>query len=104
VIASAAGHTSVVSRSIDPSPLSEATITELHQLLDEHIALGNMQRENEPMAIWTRPTDTVRGQPAPVRRYAYVPAEFERRAGAMGLVVPRLPGTRKRDIRRPGRR
>jgi hypothetical protein len=87
-----------------PFALERATITELHQLLDEHIVLGNMLNENEPMAIWTRPTNTVRGQIVAVRSYAYVPGEFERRAAAMGIVEPELPVTRKRDQRRLGGR
>ena len=82
-----------------PFSLERATVTQLHQLLDEHIVLGHMLNENEPMAIWTRPTNTVRGQPVAVRRYAYVPEEFRRRALAMGIVEPELPVTRKRDLR-----
>lgn len=87
-----------------PFALERATAAALGQLLDEHIVLGHMLNEYEPMAIWTRPTNTVRGQPVAVRRYAYVPEEFQRRAEALGIVTPALPVTRKRDMRRPGRR
>lgn len=87
-----------------PFSLERATVTQLQQLLDEHIVLGHMLKENEPMAIWTRPTNTVRGQPVAVRRYAYVPDEFRRRAEAMGIAEPAMPVTRKRDMRRPSRR
>lgn len=85
-----------------PFALERATAAELHLLLDEHIVLGHMLNEHEPMAVWTRPTNTVRGQPVAVRRYAYVPEEFHRRAEEMGIVPPALPVTRKRDMRRPG--
>ena len=53
------------------------------------------------MAIWTRPSTTVVGQPVAVRRYAYVPDEFKRRAEEMGIVEAAPPVTRKRDMRRP---
>lgn len=84
-----------------PFELERPPITELHQLLDEHIVLGNMINENAPMAVWTRATNTVRGAPVAVRRYAYVPEEFKRRAEVMGIVEPEQPVTRKRDMRRP---
>jgi len=87
-----------------PFTLARPTVNELHQLLDEHIVLGHMLNEHEPMAIWTRPTNTVRGQPVAVRRYAYVPGEFRRRAEAMGIKELPPPVTRKRDMRRPGLR
>jgi hypothetical protein len=85
-----------------PFSLERADVGLLHQLLDEHVVLGEMLNANEPMAVWTRPTNTVRGEPVAVRRYAYVPEEFRRRAEQMGIVEPELPVTRKRDMRRPG--
>ena len=56
----------------------------------------------EPMAVWTRPSNTGQDEPIAPRRYAYVPGEFQRRAEALGIVEPSLPVTRKRDMRRPG--
>lgn len=87
-----------------PFALERADVVLLNQLLDEHVVLGEMLNANEPMAIWTRPTTTVRGQPVAVRRYAYVPEEFRRRAEAMGIVEPAPAITRKRDMRRRGPR
>jgi hypothetical protein len=66
-------------------------------LLDEHIVLGEMLRDSEPMFIWTRGATTAAGRPVHIRRYAYVPEEFRRRAEAMGIVTPPLPATGKRD-------
>lgn len=87
-----------------PFDLERADVVVLNQLLDEHVVLGQMLNDNEPMAVWTRATNTVRGQPVAVRRYAYVPEEFRRRAEAMGINELSPPVTRKRDMRRPGRR
>jgi hypothetical protein len=85
-----------------PFSLERPNAELLRHLLDEHIVLGDMLHENEPMAIWTRPSATATGQPIALRRYAYVPEEFERRAEAMGIVNPSPPLTRKRDMRPPG--
>lgn len=69
-------------------------------LLDEHIVLGNMINEGEPLFVWTRGSTTTRGRPIEIRRYAYVPEEFRRRAQEMGIVAPPPDVTTKRDQKR----
>ena len=87
-----------------PFSLERPDVQLARHLLDEHVVLAEMLLDAERMAIWTRPATTVVGEPVALRRYAYVPEEFRRRAEAMGIVVPPPPVTRKRDMRRPGRR
>lgn len=71
-------------------------------LLDEHIVLGNMLSDGEPLFVWSRGSTTTRGRPIKIRRYAYVPEEFRRRAAEMGIVAPPPDVTRKRDQKRRG--
>ena len=68
-----------------PFSLERASAVLVQHLLAEHIVLGEMLMDREPMAIWTRPSTTVVGQPVTVRRYAYVADEFKRRAEEMGI-------------------
>lgn len=57
--------------------------------------------DGEPMYVWSRGAVTGRNELVEIRRYAYEPEEFQRRARDAGIEVPSLVPTRKRDQRRP---
>ena len=65
--------------------------------------IGNMLNDGEAMFIWSRSSATTRNLPIEIRRYAYIPEEFKRRAAEMGIVPPPPDVTGKRDLRRRGR-
>ena len=70
-------------------------------LLGLHAVLGEMLIDGEPMYVWSRGAVTGRNELVEIRRYAYEPEEFQRRARDAGIEVPSLVPTRKRDQRRP---
>ena len=53
-----------------PADLERYSSEVTNFLLDEHIVLGNMLIDREPMFIWTRGATTARNLPIQIRRYA----------------------------------
>ncbi len=66
-------------------------------LVRQHLLLGDMLVQGEPMFIWTTGATTGRGRFVEIRRYAYDPEEFGRRLREAGIVPPTPPATTKRD-------
>ena len=97
------GGYNAVALSDRPVELERHTPEVARFLLDEHIVIGNMLNDGEAMFIWSRSSATTRNLPIEIRRYAYIPEEFKRRAAEMGIVPPPPDVTGKRDLRRRGR-
>ena len=93
------GRYSGVLASNRPIALERYDSETTRRLLQEHIVLGDMLADGERLFIWTRGAMTGRGEWVDIRRYAYVPEEFRRRADAAGIVVPSPAPTTKRDQR-----